>query len=286
MLVARLDILEEHRSFGGTVGYYRHQSPATNCDMAFAAFVPDGAKGAASITFLAGLTCTHETFMIKAGARRLAAELGLVLIAPDTSPRGPGVPDDPEGGWDFGLGAGFYLDATRVPWRRHYRMASYILDDLQQAVLENFPVDPDRRGLMGHSMGGHGALTLGLKDPEIFRSLSAFAPISNPCQCPWGEKAFTHYLGEDREAWKAYDASEIIRGLKDGKKRTPILVDQGSEDPFLEEQLKTDTLSEAAKKAGLKLKLRVQKGYDHSYFFIESFIDDHLRHHAEILGGK
>lgn len=282
-----IEVLSEHGAFGGTVGYYRHASASCRCDMTFGVFVPPQAKAGPvpTLTYLAGLTCTHETFLIKAGALKLAAELGLMLVAPDTSPRGEGVPDDADGHWDFGLGAGFYLDATEEPWAAHYNMHSYITADLQRAVFGRFPGDPARQGLFGHSMGGHGALVLGLRHPELYRSISAFAPVAAPMDCPWGVKAFSHYLGPDRRAWEAWDASRLILGVEDAAARPPILVDQGLDDEFLAAQLNPEKLQSAADKADYPLEVRRHAGYDHGYYFISTFVDDHLRHHAGLLGG-
>jgi len=283
--VTDIEIKSQHRCFGGTVTFARHRSKATGTEMAFAVFTPPQAEAGKVpvLTYLAGLTCTEETFMIKAGAQRVAAELGLMLVAPDTSPRGPGVPDDPDGAYDLGLGAGFYLDATVAPWSEHYKMESYVTRDLPEAVFANFPGDPERQGIFGHSMGGHGALTLGLKHPETYRSLSAFAPIAAPTQCPWGEKAFSNYLGTDRGAWKTYDATEIVQTLSDPAARAEILVDQGSGDQFLERELHPHLLEEACRRTGCPLTLRRHEGYDHGYYFISSFMEDHLRHHARRL---
>ena len=254
--------------------------------MRFAVYLPPQAerRRVPLLWYLAGLTCTEETFMIKAGAQRVAAELGLALVAPDTSPRGVGLPGDSDA-WDFGVAAGFYLDATEEPWSRHYRMYSYITRELSELVESSFPVDPKRQGIFGHSMGGHGALTIGLKNPDRYRSISAFAPISAPMQSPWGVKAFTGYLGPDRERWKAYDACELIRALPGVTGRPPIFVDQGLADAFLEQQLMPERLELACKDAGYPLTLRRQPGYDHGYYFISTFIEDHLRHHARALLG-
>jgi len=283
--VSEIEIKGQHRCFEGTVTFVKHRSEATGTEMRFAVFVPPQAEArkVPALTYLAGLTCTEETFMIKAGAQRVAAELGLMLIAPDTSPRGEDVPDDPEGAYDFGLGAGFYLDATQTPWSQHYRMESYIARDLPAAVFANFPGDPDRQGIFGHSMGGHGALTLGLKQPETYKSLSAFAPIAAASQCPWGEKAFSNYLGEDRALWKAHDATEIVQTLADPAGHPEILIDQGLSDQFLERELHPHLLEDACRQAGYPLTLRRHEGYDHGYYFISSFMEDHLRHHARRL---
>lgn len=281
-----LETTSETRCFGGTMGFYRHASTANNCDMQFAVFTPpQAAKGKVPVvTFLSGLTCSEENFMSKAGAQRYAAELGLMIVAPDTSPRGEGVPDDPDGAWDFGLGAGMYVNATREPWSQHYHMYDYVMQDLQAAIADNFPGDPARQGLTGHSMGGHGALTIGLKHPETFRSLSAFAPISTTLHSPWGKKALGYYLGDDQSTWHQYDASEVARNVADPSVFGKILVDQGNDDPFLEQQLKPGLLEAACGESGLSLELRRHDGYDHGYYFISTFIGEHLEHHAARLG--
>ncbi|MCQ4233803.1 S-formylglutathione hydrolase [Pseudomonas stutzeri] len=277
-----LEIVSSNKSFGGWHKRYRHRSSSLNCDMVFAVYLPPHAEQGARLPvlyWLSGLTCTDENFMQKAGAQRLAAELGLIIVAPDTSPRGADVPDDPDGAWDLGLGAGFYLNATEQPWAQHYRMYDYVVHELPMLIEANFPVS-DRRGISGHSMGGHGALICALKNPGRYRSLSAFAPISNPLDCPWGEKAFSHYLGEDRSRWREWDACAL---LAEAGEKLPILVDQGDRDDFMDSQLKPRALDAAARAAGHPLTLRIQPGYDHSYYFIASFIEDHLRHHAEAL---
>lgn len=252
--------------------------------MRFAVYSPPQAQTSPVpvLYYLAGLTCTEETFMIKAGAQRYAAEHGLMLVAPDTSPRGADVPDDEAGAWDFGLGAGFYVDAVAPPWTHHYRMYSYIVEELPALITEHFPVQPDRTGIFGHSMGGHGALVCGLRNPERYRSISAFAPIASPKQCPWGQKAFSHYLGADQTLWNAYDASELVKTYARGDR--PILIDQGSADQFLaQHQLLPEVLEAACVQAGQPLILRLHEGYDHGYYFIASFMADHIRHHAEML---
>ncbi len=281
-----LETLSEHRCFGGTVGYYRHRSAVNDCDMRFAVYLPPAAsRGPVPVvTWLAGLTCTEETFMIKAGAQRVAAELGLMLVAPDTSPRGEGVPDAEDAAWDLGLGAGFYLDATEPPWSAHYHMYSYLVNELSATIAGAFPADMARQGVFGHSMGGHGALVLGLRHPELYRSVSAFAPIAAPSRCPWGQKAFSAYLGEDRASWSAWDATELVRRGRDLARRPQILVDQGLADPFLQSQLFPEAFEAACAESGQALKLRRHAGYDHGYFFIASFMEDHLRHHAGLLG--
>lgn len=253
--------------------------------MRFAVFVPPQAQAGRVpvLWYLAGLTCTEETFMVKAGAQRIAAELGLMLVAPDTSPRVelPGDRLD----WDFGVGAGFYLDAVVEPWARHYRMASWIVHELRGLVGEHFPADPDRQGIVGHSMGGHGALTLGLTHRDRYRSISAFAPIAAPSRCPWGIKAFTGYLGDDRERWAAHDATAIVARLADPQRGPAILIDQGLADPFLGSQLHPQLFEAACEAAGFPLVLRRHAGYDHGYYFIATFVGDHLRHHARTLRG-
>jgi S-formylglutathione hydrolase len=278
--MSTLDTVSTTRCFGGTQHVFRHHSEATGTDMRFAAYVPP--KAAAGrlpvVWFLAGLTCTEENFTVKAGAQRVAAELGLILIAPDTSPRGEGVPDDPDGAYDFGLGAGFYLDASQEPWARNYRMESYIMQELPDVVGRAVPADMTRQAIMGHSMGGHGALTLALRHPGHFASVSAFAPIASPMNCPWGEKALGGYLGPDQAVWRGHDACALI---EDGARLPPLLVDQGTADGFLESQLKPQLLEAACAKAGIPLTLRRQEGYDHSYLFIASFVEDHLRWHAD-----
>jgi S-formylglutathione hydrolase len=273
--------LKEHRCFGGTQGFYVHASTATGTDMRLSVFVPPqgSTERLAVLYFLSGLTCTEENFTTKAGAQRYAAQHGLILVAPDTSPRGAGL--EGEGAsWDFGLGAGFYVDATIEPWARHYAMYSYVTRELPALIAERFPADPTRQGITGHSMGGHGALVCALRNPEVFRSVSAFSPISAPMRCPWGEKAFTGYLGADRDTWRKYDATEL---LAHARWRRPILVDQGTSDEFLETQLRPTLLTEAAAAHGVDLRLRMQQGYDHSYYFIASFIADHLAFHATEL---
>ncbi len=276
--------LSQNKSFGGWHKQYRHQSAVLNCSMRFAIFLPPQASNDNPVPvlyWLSGLTCSDENFMQKAGAQRLAAELGIAIVAPDTSPRGDGVADDPQGAYDLGLGAGFYLNATQPPWAAHYRMEDYVLQELPALIEALFPVS-DKRAISGHSMGGHGALTLALKNPQRFTSVSAFSPISNPSRCPWGIKAFSAYLGNDREQWLAYDSSELMRNSPQGE-HLPALVDQGLADDFLSNQLHPETLEDAAKASGYPLTLRRHEGYDHSYYFISSFIDDHLRFHAQYL---
>jgi S-formylglutathione hydrolase len=276
-----LELIEEHRCFDGVQRIYRHESEAIGLPMRFSVFLPAQAASAKvpALFYLAGLTCTEETFAIKAGAQRVAAELGLMLVTPDTSPRDTGVAGADDA-WDFGHGAGFYLDATQAPWAPRWRMESYVTRDLPAALAAGFPWRRDRLGLVGHSMGGHGALTLALRHPGAYRSVSAFAPIAAPMQCPWGVKAFTNYLGDDRAGWAAHDATELIRA---GARAPALLVDQGLSDKFLAEQLNIDRFEAACREAGQSLTLRRHAGYDHGYFFIASFVEDHLRVHADVL---
>lgn len=272
------------RSFGGHQLRFAHRSQALDCDMHFSLYLPaQAASGPVPLlTWLSGLTCTDENFVHKAGAQRAAAEHGVAILAPDTSPRGEGVPDDPDGAWDFGLGAGFYVNATQAPWSAHYRMYDYVLRELPELVLAEQPVDGTRQAIFGHSMGGHGALTLALRHPDRYRSVSAFAPIVAPSQCPWGEKALGAYLGSDRGLWREHDTCALIRRAT---QRLPMLVDQGSADQFLQEQLCTPLLEAACAESDYRATIRMQDGYDHSYFFIASFIDEHIAFHAARLGG-
>jgi S-formylglutathione hydrolase len=271
----------EHSCFGGCMGLYSHHSAQTGSRMNFSVFVPAQALGAPlpALYYLAGLTCTDETFMIKAGAQRYAVQHGLVLVACDTSPRGLNLPGDADS-WDFGVGAGFYLDATEMPWSAHYRMGSYVNLELPALIEAHFPVLQACRGIFGHSMGGHGALVTALRHPERWHSASAFAPIANPCSVPWGEKAFTRYLGPDRTAWQAWDASALMTS---GAYPGEILVDQGMADQFLTQQLRPAALEAAAEASAQQLKLRRHAGYDHSYWFIQTFVEDHIAHHAAVL---
>jgi S-formylglutathione hydrolase len=277
-----MEVVSEQRCFGGTQGFYRHDSKACGGPMNFAVYAPPQAarEKVPMVVYLAGLTATHETFPIKAGAQRVAAELGLMLVAPDTSPRDTGF-GGATGDWEFGEGAGFYLDATQPPWSSRFRMETYIVEELPAMIAANFPADFGRCGIMGHSMGGHGALTLALQHPDRYRSVSAFAPIVAPSQVPWGLKAFPRYLGEDCEAWKAHDAFELVRSGRrfDGT----ILIDQGDADSFLCGQLRPKLFVEACRTAGQPIDLRMQQGYDHSYWFVQTFVEDHLRHHAQAL---
>lgn len=275
-----MEITARHKVFGGELAYCRHQSQATGTAMRLSVFTPPGEGPHPVLYWLSGLTCTEDNFTVKAGAYRAAAEAGVMIVAPDTSPRGEGVADDPA--YDLGQGAGFYLDATQPPWAPHFRMYSYITRDLLSAVEGAFPADPARRGIFGHSMGGHGALTIALRNPDLFRSVSAFSPIVSPINCPWGVKALTAYLGEDTAAWRAHDATALIEDGA-GAAFDDILIDQGTADSFLEEQLKPHLIEEAAAKAGRRVTVRMQPGYDHSYFFISTFIADHIAFHAQRL---
>jgi S-formylglutathione hydrolase len=280
-----LETISEHRSFDGLQGYYRHASSVIGLPMRFAVFQPPQAqqRRVPVLFYLAGLTCTEETFVIKAGAQRVAALLGLMLVACDTSPRQTGIAGEAED-WEFGSGAGFYVNATQSPWSRYFRMYDYVLGELRETVLEHFPGEPRRLGIFGHSMGGHGALVLALRNPAVYRSVSAFAPICSPTRCPWGRKAFSGYLGTDRAAWASYDAVELLSA---GRARVfpEILVDQGLADKFLPQgQLLPEQLEAACAQAGQPLRLRRQEGYGHDYFFIATFMEDHLRFHADALG--
>ncbi|QOJ19320.1 MAG: S-formylglutathione hydrolase [Gammaproteobacteria bacterium] len=270
-----------HHCFGGIQGYYQHPSTVIGLPMRFSVYQPPQAKDHAVpvVFFLAGLTCTEETFMIKAGAQRYAAELGLMLVTMDTSPRQTGIPGETDT-WDFGAGAGFYLDATQAPWSKHYRMESYITQELRNIIIEQFPADKNRIGISGHSMGGHGALTLALRRPDLFRSVSAFAPICAPMRCPWGQKAFSHYLGENQQNWQPYDATALLQA---GHRVPDLLVDQGFNDQFLTTQLFPEALEQACGDAGQQLTLRYHQGYDHSYYFISTFVGEHLKYHREQL---
>ena len=277
-----LELLSEHACFGGVQRFYRHQSQAIGLPMRFSVFIPPAAAGAPlpALFYLAGLTCNEETFMTKAGAQRVAAREGLMLIAPDTSPRGAGV-DGETASWDFGVGAGFYVDATQAPWSKHYRMDSYITE-LHALVVAELNADAARIGIFGHSMGGHGALVLALRRPDLFRSVSAFAPIAAPMECPWGEKAFGGYLGPDRATWAQYDASALMAGMH-APFANGILIDQGLGDKFLAEQLHPEAFEAACAAAGQPLELRRHDRYDHGYYFISSFMEEHLVFHGKNL---
>jgi S-formylglutathione hydrolase len=281
MTAAPLETLSEQRCFDGVQGFYRHPSAATGGPMRFSVFVPGPAAGSPrpALYYLAGLECTEQTFVIKAGAQRLAASLGLVLVTSDTSPRSARYPGD-DASWDFGQGASFYVDATEEPWRQSYRMDTYVTRELPAVVEQHFPVVPGVRGIFGHSMGGHGALALALRNPGLYRSVSAFAPVVAPSRVPWGQKAFAGYLGAAPAAWSAYDACDLVRArpLPFG-----LLVDVGTADKFLERELKPELFEAACAEAGQKLELRRQAGYDHSYYFVSTFVGDHLAHHARAL---
>ena len=279
-MAAALTTLSEQKCYNGIMGFYSHASTSTGGTMRLGVFRPPGRGPFPVLTYLAGLTCTEETFLIKAGAARYAAEAGIMLVAPDTSPRGHNLPGEADA-WDFGVGAGFYLDATQEPWAAHWRMETYITSELPALVAANFPADPDYQGIFGHSMGGHGALTLALRHPGKWRSVSAFAPICAPTRCPWGEKAFTGYLGPNHDLWAEHDACELLRTR--GPLPLQLLVDQGQADKFLSDQLKPELLEEAAEATGQRLTLRRHAGYDHSYWFIQTFMADHLAHHAQAL---
>jgi S-formylglutathione hydrolase len=279
--MSSIELVSEHGCYGGVQRFYKHASRETHGTMKFSVYLPPQAKtGKVPVLYyLSGLTCTEETFPIKAHAQQTAAQLGIILVAPDTSPREPRLPGDADS-WDFGQGAGFYVDATQAPWAANYRMYSYVTRELPEIVAQSLPADAAASGIFGHSMGGHGALTIALKNPSIFKSVSAFAPIAAPMQCPWGKKAFGNYLGADQETWREYDATELV-----ARKPYPglILIDQGTSDQFLKEQLLPEKFKAAAEKAGQKLELRMQPGYDHGYYFMQTFMADHLRHHAAIL---
>jgi S-formylglutathione hydrolase len=275
-----LTLISEAACFGGTIGFYSHASAACNSTMKFSVYQPPQAKARSLpvLYFLSGLTCTEENFMAKAGAQQFAAEHGLILVAPDTSPRNTGIPREDED-WDFGTGAGFYVDATTAPWQKHYCMYSYVVEELPALIAQNFPV-ADRQGILGHSMGGHGALVCALRNPDRYQSVSAFAPIAAPMQCAWGQKAFTNYLGANSEDWRRYDASQLVRIAPYPH---TILIDQGTGDRFLTTQLLPQEFEKACAEVGQSLNLRMQEGYDHSYYFISTFIEDHIQHHAKAL---
>jgi S-formylglutathione hydrolase len=277
-----IETVSEVRSHGGVQGVYKHASGTTGTDMVFSAFVPDHAPGTTLpvLWYLSGLTCSHANVTEKGEFRAACAEHGMIFVAPDTSPRGDGVPDDSDGAWDFGLGAGFYVDATEEPWSANYKMWSYIVDELPGVIADNFPVDMGRQGITGHSMGGHGALTVALRNPTRFASVSAFAPIVAPAQVPWGEKALGNYLGVDRAHWRAHDAVALI---EDGARIKEALVDIGTADPFLDKELKPELLEKACADAGIALSLHRREGYDHSYYFISTFMADHVRWHGDRL---
>ncbi len=279
-----METVSENRCFDGVQGIYRHQSRVTGTEMRFSVYRPPQADSGSVpvLWYLSGLTCTEENFTVKAGAQRYAAEHGIMLVAPDTSPRGAGIEGEDES-YDFGTGAGFYVDAGLEPWSRHYRMYSYVVEELPAVLFDRFPGDRGRQGITGHSMGGHGALTIGLRNPGVFRSISAFAPICAPSQCPWGRKALSGYLGDDETQWRRWDATALV---EDGHRSNgTLLIDQGGADEFLERELNPDLLVTACKAAGQHVTLRVHPHYDHSYYFIASFIGDHMAFHARAFGG-
>lgn len=279
--MTNINLVSEYKSFGGKVGFYSHLSSTCNGQMRFAVYQPPQAiqKPVPVLYFLSGLTCTEENFMVKAGAQRFAAEYNLMLVAPDTSPRNTGIPGEDDD-WDFGTGAGFYVDATSQPWRSHYQMYRYVVSELPALINEHFPAQLNNQSIFGHSMGGHGAIVCALRNPNLYKSVSAFAPIVAPMRCPWGEKALSRYLGDNKLSWAAYDACELVQ-----KERyhSLILIDQGTDDQYLTEQLKPELFAQACAAVKQPLNLRYQEGYDHSYYFIASFIEDHIRHHALAL---
>ena len=277
-----LEQISANQSFGGQQLRYKHQSESLNCEMHFSIYLPPQAqnKSVPVLYWLSGLTCTDENFVQKAGAQQFAAKLGLAIVCPDTSPRGDYVPDDPEGAYDMGLGAGFYINATQEPWVEHYQMYDYVVEELPKLINREFPVDANAMSISGHSMGGHGALTIALKNPQRYKSVSAFSPICSPINCPWGEKVFSHYLGDDKSNWLSYDSVEL---LKNSPTQIPVLVDQGEADNFLAEQLNTPLLVDLAKQNNALITVRMQPDYDHSYFFIATFIAEHLLFHSEAL---
>lgn len=280
-MLPSLNLISENRCFEGTLGFYSHLSATCKSEMRFSIYQPPQAKSEPLpvLYFLAGLTCTEENFMAKAGAQKYAAKYGLILVAPDTSPRNTGISGEDDD-WELGTGAGFYVDATVEPWASHYKMYSYIVQELPALIAEHFLIKPEKKGIFGHSMGGHGALICALKNPQQYQSVSAFAPVAAPMRCPWGEKVFTNYLGANKETWRNYDASELVLTAN---YKNLILIDQGTTDLFLEKQLLPDVFEAACKKAGQPLTLRYQEGYNHSYYFIATFIEDHIRHHAAVL---
>ena len=280
--MSSLNLKSEYRCFDGTVAYYSHQSQCCNTEMRFAVYIPPQAESqpVPVLYYLSGLTCTEENFTVKAGAQRYAAQQGMMLVAPDTSPRNTGIEGEDED-WDLGSGAGFYVDATAQPWRSHYQMYSYVVQELPELIAANFPIKSDKQGIFGHSMGGHGALVCALRNPEKYLSVSAFAPIAAPMLAPWGQKAFSAYLGSDKECWRKYDATELV---KETQLDRSILIDQGTADTFYaQQQLLPEKFEEACHQAGQAVNLRFHEGYDHSYFAIASFMEDHIRHHAAIL---
>lgn len=277
-----MHLIESHKCCGGVLQGWEHKSDSLGCNMKFSIFLPKEKydEDTPVLTYLSGLTCTHDNFTTKAGAYQKAAELGIAIVAPDTSPRGDNIPDDQDS-YDFGKGAGFYINATQAPWDKHYQMETYITQELFDLIPAHFKLSDAKQGILGHSMGGHGALTLFFKHQKQYKSVSAFSPIVAPTQVPWGHKAFSRYLGDNQQRWKEHDACELVMGSE--QKDTEILIDQGLSDNFLEEQLKPELFQAACEKAGQAVKLRMHEGYDHSYYFIQSFIEDHLQHHASYL---
>ena len=280
-----IERIKNDKVFAGNVEIYRHSSEVNHCDMQFSVFRPKQEQHSSVplLTWLSGLTCTEDTFMFKAGALKMASDLGIMILAPDTSPRGDNVPDDENGAYDFGLGAGFYVNATKSPWQTHYNMYDYVTKELPSIITSNFNVDKNRFGIFGHSMGGHGALTIGLRNPDTYRSISAFAPICNPINCPWGTKALGNYLGENSSAWSEYDATEIVLAGNYKSPQNLIRIDQGLADEFLERELNTDKFEQACKDSELAIDIHRHVGHGHGYYFISTFIDDHLQHHAKYL---
>tara|TARA_B100001094_G_scaffold118180_1_gene113954 strand:- start:1754 stop:2608 length:855 start_codon:yes stop_codon:yes gene_type:complete len=280
-----IERIKNDKIFAGNVEVYRHSSKVNHCDMQFSVFRPKQEQHSSVplLTWLSGLTCTEDTFMFKAGALKMASDLGIMILAPDTSPRGDNVPDDENGAYDFGLGAGFYVNATKSPWQTHYNMYDYVTKELPSIITSNFNVDKNRFGIFGHSMGGHGALTIGLRNPDTYRSISAFAPICNPINCPWGTKALGNYLGENSSAWSEYDATEIVLAGNYKSPQNLIRIDQGLADEFLERELNTDKFEQACKDSELAIDIHRHVGHGHGYYFISTFIDDHLQHHAKYL---
>jgi S-formylglutathione hydrolase len=280
-----IERIKDDKAFDGSVEVYRHSSKVNNCSMQFSVFRPQQEQNTnvPMLTWLSGLTCNEDTFMFKAGALKTASELGIMILAPDTSPRGDNVPDDNDGAYDFGLGAGFYVNATELPWQANYNMYDYVTAELPSIVSSNFNVNKDRHGIFGHSMGGHGALTIGLRNPDLYRSISAFAPICNPVNCPWGKKALGNYLGDDHSKWNAHDATEIVIAGNYDFPQNPILIDQGLDDEFFERELSTDRFEQVCKDKQLAINLRRHADHGHGYYFISTFIEDHLRHHANFL---
>lgn len=281
-----MEQIDAHKSFGGQQLRFRHPSDVLNCDMKFSVYLPPQAEqhSVPALYWLSGLTCTDENFMIKSGAQQYAAKYGIAIIAPDTSPRGEDIPNDPEGAYDVGLGAGFYVNATQSPWDQHYHMYDYIVSELPALINPQLPIDGTKISISGHSMGGHGALTIALRNPKKYQSVSAFAPICSPINCPWGNKALSLYLGDDQDTWKQYDTTELIKqSALNNLEHLPILIDQGEQDSFLQEQLKTKLLGDTCYEVNYPMDIRIQLGYDHSYYFIASFIEEHIRFHALYL---